>query len=134
MLLINETAAKMKVPESLLLSIVGFVLIMAVLSILMLCIYAMSKILKETDGLTVKSLIKKVFGKKEEEVTTVQEEKGLEAPPITASGTAGEIKLHSVEPGVAAMLMAIVADELKTPLNELRFISIKEVGKEESEK
>lgn len=133
MLLINETAAKMKVPESLLLSIVGFVLIMAVLSILMLCIYAMSKILKETDGLTVKSLIKKVFGKKEEEVTTVQE-KGLEAPPITASGTAGEIKLHSVEPGVAAMLMAIVADELKTPLNELRFISIKEVGKEESEK
>lgn len=44
-----------------------------------------------------------------------------------APGSAGDIKLYDTEPRVAAMLMAIVADELKTPLNELRFISIKEV-------
>lgn len=44
-----------------------------------------------------------------------------------APGTAGELKLHDVSPKTAAMLMAIVADKLGKPLNELRFISIKEV-------
>ena len=50
-----------------------------------------------------------------------------EAPKPTAPGTAGELKLHDVEPKTAAMLMAIVADKMGKPLNELRFISIKEV-------
>ena len=45
----------------------------------------------------------------------------------TAPGTAGELKLHDVEPKTAAMIMAIVADKMGKPLNELRFISIKEV-------
>ena len=44
-----------------------------------------------------------------------------------APGTAGQLKLHDVEPRTAAMLMAIVADKMGKPLNELRFISIKEV-------
>lgn len=44
-----------------------------------------------------------------------------------APGSAGELKLHDVEPKIAAMLMAIVADKMGKPLNELRFISIKEV-------
>ena len=44
-----------------------------------------------------------------------------------APGTAGKVKLHNVEPKTAAMLMAIVADKLQKPINELRFISIKEV-------
>ena len=48
-----------------------------------------------------------------------------EAP--TAPGTAGKLKLHDVEPKTAAMLMAIVADKMGKPINELRFISIKEV-------
>ena len=48
-----------------------------------------------------------------------------EAP--TAPGSAGKLKLHDVEPKTAAMLMAIVADKLQKPINELRFISIKEV-------
>ena len=45
----------------------------------------------------------------------------------TAPGSAGQLKLHDVEPKTAAMLMAIVADKLGKPINELRFISIKEV-------
>ena len=48
-----------------------------------------------------------------------------EAPP--APGTAGKLKLHDVEPKPAAMIMALVADKMGKPLNELRFISIKEV-------
>ena len=50
-----------------------------------------------------------------------------EAPKPTAPGSAGKLKLHDVEPKTAAMLMAIVADKTGKPLNELRFISIKEV-------
>lgn len=49
------------------------------------------------------------------------------APKPVAPGTAGELKLHDVEPRTAAMLMAIVAYKMGKPLNELRFISIKEV-------
>jgi Na+-transporting methylmalonyl-CoA/oxaloacetate decarboxylase gamma subunit len=48
-------------------------------------------------------------------------------PAPVAPGTAGGVKLYNVEPKTAAMLMAIVADKLQMPLNELRFISIKEV-------
>ena len=44
-----------------------------------------------------------------------------------APGTAGQLKLHDVNPKTAAMIMAIVADKMGKPLNELRFISIKEV-------
>ena len=44
-----------------------------------------------------------------------------------APGTAGQLKLHDVEPKTAAMIMAIGADTMGKPLNELRFISIKEV-------
>ena len=49
------------------------------------------------------------------------------APIPAAPGSAGHIKLHDVEPKTAAMVMAIVADKMGKPLNELRFISIKEV-------
>ena len=45
----------------------------------------------------------------------------------TAPGSAGQLKLHDVEPKTAAMIMAIVANKMGKPLNELRFISIKEV-------
>ena len=44
-----------------------------------------------------------------------------------APGTAGQLKLHDVSPKTAAMIMAIVANQMGKPLNELRFISIKEV-------
>ena len=47
--------------------------------------------------------------------------------PAEAPGTAGQLKLHDVPPKTAAMLMAIVANQMGKPLNELRFISIKEV-------
>ena len=50
-----------------------------------------------------------------------------EAPKPTAPGSAGQLKLHDVEPKTAAMLMDIVADRTGKPLNELRFLSIKEV-------
>ena len=49
------------------------------------------------------------------------------AEPVPAPGSAGQLKLYDVEPKTAAMIMAIVANKMGKPLNELRFISIKEV-------
>ena len=55
------------------------------------------------------------------------------APVVTqvtapeAPGSAGKVKTYDVPPKTCAMLMAIVADKMGKPLNELRFISIKEV-------
>ena len=52
-----------------------------------------------------------------------------EAP--AAPGSAGELKLYDTDPKDAAMIMAIVADSLGKPINELRFIAIKEVKEDE---
>ncbi len=48
-----------------------------------------------------------------------------------AKGVAGELKLIKTEPRDAAMIMAIIADELKTPLNQLRFKTIRLVEEDE---
>ena len=53
------------------------------------------------------------------------------APAPEAPGAAGELKLYGTDPRDAAMVMAIVADTLGKPLNELRFISIREVKEDE---
>ena len=54
-------------------------------------------------------------------------EPAVTAPAVPAPGSAGTLKLYNVDPKTAAMIMAIVADKLQKPINELRFISIKEV-------
>ena len=50
----------------------------------------------------------------------------VEVKKPEAPGTAGELKLYDTDPKDAAMIMAIVADTLGKPINQLRFISIKE--------
>ena len=54
------------------------------------------------------------------------------APVVSdaAPGTAGQLKLYDTPPKTAAMIMAIVAEKTGKPLNELRFISIKEVNQQ----
>ncbi len=73
------------------------------------------------------------FGGKKEEAPTkagapAAAAAAAPAGPV-APGTAGELKLYDTDPRDAAMIMAIVADELGKPLNELRFTSIREVRK-----
>ena len=69
--------------------------------------------------------------KKKRSAAVAEEVPAAEAPKAVAPGSAGQLKLHDVEPKTAAMLMAIVADKLGKPLNELRFISIREVTDDE---
>ena len=77
-------------------------------------------------------IIGKIFSAAAKKAVKPAEPVAAEPAPVeedkpTAPGAAGEVKLHNVEPKTAAMLMAIVADKLGKPINELRFISIKEV-------
>ena len=75
------------------------------------------------------AVIRKAASNKKAANVVVKEVAAPAACSAEAPGSAGKLKLHSVEPKTAAMLMAIVADKLGKPLNELRFISIKEVEK-----
>ena len=47
-----------------------------------------------------------------------------------APGSAGGVKLYDTPERDAAMVMAIVADTMGKPLNELRFLSIKRIDAE----
>ncbi len=59
-------------------------------------------------------------------------EKPASAPKaLPAPGSAGQVKLFDVPDKEAAMIMAIVANKMGKPLNELRFKSIKEITEEE---
>ncbi len=78
----------------------------------------------------VVTLLGKVFIAAEKKHAAAPAAPVAEAPapaPKTAPGSAGGVKLYNVEPKIAAMLMAIVANKMGKPINELRFISIKEV-------
>lgn len=65
------------------------------------------------------------------EAVKADAEPAPEAPKQPAPGAAGELKLYDTDPKDAAIIMAIVADSLGKPLNELRFKSIKEVKEDE---
>jgi Na+-transporting methylmalonyl-CoA/oxaloacetate decarboxylase gamma subunit len=99
-------------------ALLGYLVVFMGLVMLMVVIMIMGKIMtaKARKAQTVAAA-----------VTPAQEP----APKAVAPGTAGELKLYDTDPRDAAMIMAIVADTLGKPLNELRFISIKEVKEDE---
>ena len=73
------------------------------------------------------AVIRKAISNKKVASVVIEEAPAPVVEKPKAPGSAGQLKLHNVEPKTAAMLMAIVADKLQKPLNELRFTSIKEV-------
>jgi len=103
---------KISIGETLGISVLGILVVFAVLVLLMAIIYLLSGLLKRT----VKT-----------PKAAPAAEAAPEAAPLPARGSCGQVKLFDVPDRTAAMVMAIVADELGVPLNELRFISIKEI-------
>lgn len=95
--------------------LLGYVVVFVGLILLMLVIMLMSKM-----------FITKANAAKAEPAAVEAAPAAAPAKP-EAPGTAGELKLYDTDPKDAAMIMAIVADTLGKPLNQLRFISIKEV-------
>ena len=112
----EDVGTKFTVPQGLLLALVGFVLVLIVLAVLMGFIYLLSYIVRKVE---------------QAKKGTAPASESTAASPELAPGSSGDIKLYNVDDRTAARVMAIVADELQTPLNELRFLSIKEVSEEE---
>ena len=106
-------------------AVLGYAVVFFVLILLMCVIICMGKVFTAKD----KKAAAKVAAAKEvlASVPVATPAAAAPAAPVLAPGTAGQLKLHDVEPKTAAMIMAIVADTMGKPLNELRFISIKEV-------
>jgi len=105
-------------------AIFGYCVVFVGLVILMVLIVCMGSLMKSENE------EKKPAEKPKE--TKQTEEKSLPnlvptAEMKKAPGSAGKIKLYDVPDKEAAMIMAIVADTMKKPVNELHFISIKEV-------
>lgn len=109
---------KMPVGEALVYALLGYAVVFFGISLLMVVVMVMGKIFIAKD--------KKAAAAKAAAAPAAAAPAPA-APKPTAPGSAGELKLHDVEPKTAAMIMAIVADKMGKPLNELRFISIKEV-------
>ena len=87
-------------------------------------------------GLILLMIVVLLFGKaflsaskKPAKETAAEQQQPVQTVPETAPGAAGQLKLHDVDPKTAAMLMAITANKLDKPINELRFLSIREVSK-----
>ncbi|MDR0818041.1 MAG: OadG family protein [Oscillospiraceae bacterium] len=78
------------------------------------------------------SVVVNSFAKKTDSGEPAPETDAIAAPlktadsgMIPAKGSLGDVALYDTDDKSAAMIMAIVANELGAPLNELRFISIK---------
>ena len=132
---ILDRNATLKVTDALLLALIGVVVVFIVLILLMLIVSLVGKIFDGSEKLKEKHpewndkvqnlKAKMTFWKKDK-----QEEPETVEQPL-AKGTCGELKLINTDERDAAMIMAIVADQTNTPLNELRFKSIKRVEDEE---
>lgn len=106
------------IPNAGVIALLGYLVVFLGLVMLMVVVMVMGRIM--------------VARAKKAQASAVVEAAPVEAAPVAeAPGTAGELKLYDTDPRDAAMIMAIVADTLGKPLNQLRFISIKEVKDDE---
>lgn len=107
--------------DSLVISLLGMGIVFAVLVFLILIISAMSA--------AVRSMSKPKLASPDPVAPVIERARMAQAAPgmVPAPGSIGEVDLHTVDDRTAAMLMAIVADDLGCEPNELSFISIKEL-------
>ncbi len=114
----NE-AKDMSIADAGITAVFGYAVVFAGLLILMIVLYCTGAIFKAKDA--------KAKAAKEAENKSANNTPAPAAEKPLAPGSAGHVKLFDVPDKEAAMIMAIVADKMQKPLNELRFISIKEV-------
>ena len=115
MFLANVVASGTKetIGAALLTGLLGCIVVFIGLILLMIVVIITSKIV--------------MARKPKEAVSSPAAPSAAPAAPAPAPGSAGKLKLYDTPDKEAAMIMAIVANQMSRPLNELRFISIKEV-------
>ncbi len=106
--------------EAAVIALTGYLVDFAGIVLLMLVIIAVGKFFTAKKAAEEKKVMPAAAVYEAAEIKTAQK-------PALAPGSAGELKLYDTDPRDAALIMAIVADHLGKPLNELRFKSIKEV-------
>ena len=106
-------------------AVLGYAVVFFGLILLMLVVMAMGKAFMAKDAKAAAPAAAKAAAPAAVAVTEIPA--ALDPTNATAPGTAGQLKLYDTPPKTAAMIMAIVANQMGKPLNELRFISIKEV-------
>ena len=117
-----EKADELSIGDAALTAVFGYAVVFSGLVILMIVLYCTGAIFKSKDAKAKAAA--EAAAKKAAPAEPVAETKA-ELP--LAPGSAGHVKLFDVPDKEAAMIMAIVADKMQKPLNELHFISIKEV-------
>ena len=118
MFLANVVASgtKESIGGALLTGLLGYIVVFFGLFLLMIVVIILGKIMTAKNA-------------KEAASAPVTPAAAAPAAPAAAPapGSAGKLKLYDTPDKEAAMIMAIVANQMGRPLNELRFISIKEV-------
>ena len=115
-------------PNAAIVAVLGYAVVFFGLILLMLVVMAMGKVFIARDKkLNAQTTAQGIDLSSIPIAPHTKGEIVLPAKAQPAPGTAGSLKLYDTDPKTAAMIMAIVANKLGKPLNELRFISIKEV-------
>jgi len=118
----TESGDKLSIGEAAGTAVFGYAVVFSGLVILMIVLYCTGAYFKskEAKAKAAADAAKKAAPAAAPTAAPVAEQK-------LAPGSAGHVKLFDVPDKEAAMIMAIVADKMQKPLNELHFISIKEV-------
>ena len=118
---VTESGDKLSIGEAAGTAVFGYSVVFAGLVVLMIVLYCTGAYFKSKEAkLKAAEAAKKTAAPAPVQAAPAAEQK-------LAPGSAGHVKLFDVPDKEAAMIMAIVADKMQKPLNELRFISIKEV-------
>ncbi|MBR6995938.1 MAG: OadG family protein [Ruminococcus sp.] len=115
-----ENVKEMSIGDAAITAVFGYCVVFCGLVFLMIVLYCTGAYFKSKNA---KESANAEAAKKAVPETAPEAEKELPLAP----GSAGHVKLFDVPDKEAAMIMAIVADKMQKPLNELHFISIKEV-------
>ena len=111
------------IPDALLYSLIGF-------AVVFVCLFAIFLIVKIMSAIYIAVTAKKAAPAAETAVaTSPAAPAGAKETPASDGriGTYGELKLVDTDERTAAAIMAIISDETKIPLNELRFKSIRKL-------
>lgn len=102
----------------LLFALMGILVVISALGILSICITILSKLLNKVSAKQTSAPANPA---------PAAASKAPEAAPVKPAvmATTGDLVLRDVDDQTAALLMAIISDQTKIPLNELRFKSIK---------
>ncbi|MBR5514281.1 MAG: OadG family protein [Ruminococcus sp.] len=117
---VADSGTKMSAGDAAIVALVGYGVVFLGIVMLMVILYISGSFFKKRDA--------KLAASKTAETKSTPAVAPAAAKEIPAApGSAGNIKLNGIADRDAALIMAITAEKLQTPLNELRFISIKEV-------